>query len=428
MISADAADLAADWGPVPVRGKSAWLRVQLIEAIHTGRLAPGTSLPGGRELARALGVARGTADTVYAQLLDEGFIDLRARRRPVVAGPRGPGPPTPAPPSSAAPPPTPGVPDAALFPHRAWAAATRGALARLSRADLGYPDPSGHPDLRASIAGWLRRTRGVSTTPDDVHVTAGVAHALSLLPSVLSAGAWTIEQPGSDGSVHHLLARRLDVRPVSVDNAGLVPGNVPPDTDAVLVTPSHQYPTGTLMPPRRRRELVDVCRRTEQWIVEDDYDSHLAAPGVVPSAMQALAPDAVILTGSLSKLLAPGLRLGWIVAPPAVAERLRELREQSDLGVSVILQLTVAELIDSGQLDRHLRRARTVYGRRRAQLAAALAPRWSLRGAPVGVHAFARCSDAAEAARLVGEARVPAVAVAGDHWNGAVLSVAAVPA
>lgn len=383
-----ATELVASWGQLPANGKAAWVRTQLIEAIHEGRLGPGTTLPGARDLARSLGVARGTTDAVYSQLMDEGFIHLRPRRRPVVAGRGGAGPAPLAPPTSAAPPPTPGVPDAALFPYRAWTAATRAALAGLSRADLGYPDPTGHPALRAALADWLRRTRGISASADQIHITAGVAHALWLVPAVLGVDAWAVEKPGSPGSTHHLYSRGFGVRPVPVDGSGLVPALIPRDAGAVLVTPSHQYPTGALMPPERRRALVDACRDAGRWIVEDDYDSHLAAPGVVPSAIQALAPDMVILTDSLSKLLAPGLRLGWIVAPRSVADRLRELREQSDLGVSVILQLTVAHLITSGELDRHLRRVRGEYARRRARLAAMLAPRWSLSGAPVGVHTF----------------------------------------
>lgn len=150
MTSDAAAELVGPWGPPPPGGKAAWLRGRLIDAILGGRLPPGTALPGARDLAQAVGLARGTTDAVYAQLQDEGFIRSAPRRRPVVTGGPGPGAPALAPPSSAAPPPSPGVPDPALFPHRAWAAATREALARLSDRDLGYPDP-------AVIRGCARR-------------------------------------------------------------------------------------------------------------------------------------------------------------------------------------------------------------------------------------------------------------------------------
>jgi GntR family transcriptional regulator / MocR family aminotransferase len=432
VTSDTAAELAAPWGSPPAIGKAAWLRGRLIDAILGGRLLPGTALPGARDLARAVGIARGTADAVYAQLQDEGFIRSEPRRRPVVTGGPGPGAPALAPPSSAAPPPSPGVPDPALFPHRAWAAATRVALSGLSDRDLGYPDPAGHPRLRARLADWLARTRGVAAEPDQIHVTGGVSHAMWLLTTVLGAATWAVEQPCSPGTTHHLLRRPVDVVEVPVDGDGLDPaalGRVGGGAGAAMITPSHQYPTGVQLSATRRRTLVDSCRAAGRWIVEDDYDSHLAAPGVVPAAVQALAPDLVVFTGSLSKLLAPGLRLGWIVAPPSVADRLREQREDSDLGVSAVLQLTVAALIESGGLDAHLRRARRVYDERRGKLADRLGPAYELGGAPVGVHAFAPAADASAAAdleRRMTEDGVPAAAVADVRHPGVVISVAAV--
>ncbi|WP_053207833.1 PLP-dependent aminotransferase family protein [Jiangella muralis] len=427
-----AAELVAPWGPPPPVAKAAWLRGRLIDAILGGRLPPGTALPGARDLAQAVGLARGTTDAVYAQLQDEGFIRSAPRRRPVVSGGPGAGAPALAPPSSAAPPPSPGVPDPALFPHRAWAAATREALARLSERDLGYPDPAGHPRLRAALADWLARTRGVSAEPDQIHVTGGVSHAMWMLTTVLDVATWAVERPCSPGTMHHLVRRPVEVVEIPIDADGLDPalldgsGAGGAGVGAVMITPSHQYPTGVQLSASRRRSLVDGCRVAGRWLVEDDYDSHLAAPGVVPAAVQALAPDLVVFTGSLSKLLAPGLRLGWIVAPPTVADRLREQREDSDLGVSVVLQLTVAALIESGGLDRHLRRARRVYDERRSLLTARLAPRYELGGAPVGVHAFAPTVDAAA---LVGEllsSGVPAAPVDDAGHPGAVISVAAV--
>lgn len=429
MPSDAAAELAASWGSPPSTGKAAWLRSRLVDAIRAGRLLPGETLPGARDLAAALGVARGTADTVYAQLLDEGFIRSRPRRRPVVAGGVGAGAPALTPAVSSAPPPTPGVPDSTLFPHRAWAAASRAAQAGLSAADLGYPDPAGHPRLRTRLAEWLSRTRGVAATPDQVHVTAGVSHALWLLTATLAAESWAAEQPCSPGTTHHLYRRPVGVELVPIDGDGLDPALIPARSGVVLLTPSHQYPTGVQLSAPRRRALVAACRAAGRWIVEDDYDSHLAAPGVVPAAVQALAPELVVLTGSLSKLLAPGLRMGWIVAPPAVAARLRQQRQESDLGVSTVLQLTVAELISSGGLDRHLRRARREYDRRRELLTGHVTRLgYQVTGAPVGVHAFARTDGygpGTTLAREMANAGVPAVAVDDDRHSGVVISVAA---
>ncbi len=424
MPSQSAISLVEQWEPTPTQGKRAWLRENLVNAIHSGVLAAGSGLPGARDLAEAVGVSRGTVDSVYAQLTDEGFLRQAERRRPTVAGTPGGRPPPLAPPTSSAPRSTPGVPDAALFPHHAWSVASRAALNGIAALDLGYPDPSGHPALRAALASWLMRTRGISATPDAIHVTGGVSHAIWLLAQALDASAWALERPGSAGS-WHVLRHLVECLPARVDAAGMVPAEIPSAAGAVLLTPSHQYPTGTLMPAERRRAVVDACRGTGSWLVEDDFDSHLAEPGVIPNAVQALAPDGVILMGSLSKLLAPAMRLGWIVAPPDVIERLRDLRQRTDLGESITTQLTVANLISAGELDRHLRRARGEYMRRRKQLAAALAPRWTLSGAPVGVYAFVRTDAADDLVERLVDAGVPNAIVEDDDWPGVVVSVAA---
>jgi GntR family transcriptional regulator / MocR family aminotransferase len=416
--------LVQRWDPAPLAGKGAWLRGNLVKAIHTGVLGAGMSLPGARNLAAAVGVSRGTVDAVYAQLTDEGFLHQQPRRRPTVASKPGVRPPALTAPTSAAPPPTPGAPDATLFPHRAWAAASRAALNGIAARDLGYPDPSGHPVLRAALASWLTRTRGVSVAPDGIHVTAGVSHAIWLLAHALDTPVWALERPGAAGS-RHVLAEIVKCLPVRVDAAGMIPQEIPDAAATVLVTPGHQYPTGTVMPAERRRAVVDACRTGRRWLVEDDFDSHLAEPGVVPAAMQALAPDGVILIGSLSKLLAPGLRLGWIVAPPDVTERLRDLRQRIDLGGSVTTQLTVAELISSGELDRHLRRARHEYRLRRERLAAALAPRWTLSGAPVGVYTFVPTRTPDDLIERLADRNVPSTVVDDPEWAGVVVSVAA---
>lgn len=423
VLSDDAARLAALCGEHPTSGKAEWLRARLISAIHEGRLSAGDPMPGARDLAAALGVSRGTADAVYTQLATEGFLHQRPRRRPTVAGLPGAGPAVPGMPASAAPPPTPGVPDPGLFPHRSWAAASRVALSRLGSGDLGYPDPAGHPKLRAVLADWLRRTRGVSTTPENIHVTAGIAHAMALLAEVLGVPVWACEQPGSPGSIH-MMRQLVSVQPVPIDGSGLQPEAVPAEAGAVLVTPTHQYPTCVLMPAERRRHLVDLSSAAGRWVVEDDWDSHLAPAGV-PSAVQALSPETVVLMGSLSKSLAPALRLGWIVAPPAVAARLRELRQRTDLGVSVVVQLTVAELIASGGLDRHLRRARAEYRRRRGRLAERVRLYGELSGIGAGVHAFVRTSSPAQLVEEMTAEGVPAVVVDDERHPGAVISVAA---
>lgn len=423
MTTDDARRLAAQCGAPPARGKGEWLRASLIAAMYDGRLGPGDTLPGARDLAGALGLSRGTTDVVYTQLVDEGFVERHPRRRPTVAGRSATGPTIPPAPVSAAPPPTPGVPDPTLFPHRAWAAASRAALARITDDDLGYPDPSGHPRLRSVLADWLRRTRGVTTTPDGIHVTCGIAHALALLAEVLGARTWAVESPGSPGSTH-MMRQLVDVRQVPIDDAGMVPEAVPAEAGAVLITPTHQYPTGVLMPPERRRALVETSAAAGRWVIEDDWDS-LLSPAGIPSAVQALSPATVIMLGSLSKALAPGLRLGWIVAPPPVVERLGELRRRTDLGVSAITQLTAAELVASGALDRHLRKVRGEYGRRRDRLADRVRAHGPVLGVPGGVHAFVSTTAQAALVAEMDAAGVPAEAVDDERFPGVVVGVAA---
>lgn len=368
-------------------------------------------------------MSRGTVDAVYSQLSAEGFLRLRPRCKPTVAGVPGVGPSVPDEPTSAAPPPTPGVPDPGLFPHRAWTAATRRAHATLARADLGYPDPSGHPRLRSVLADWLRRTRGVAALPDSIHVTGGAAHAMALLGDVLGADAWALESPGSPGSTH-MMRQLVTVHQTPIDDEGLVVEAIPAEAGAVLVTPTHQYPTGVRMPAHRRRQLVDTSSVERRWVVEDDWDSHLASPSV-PSALQALAPDTVVLIGSLSKALAPALRLGWIVAPHAVAKRLEHARTRSDLGVSVMVQLAAAEMIESGALDRHLRHVRGEYSRRRRRLAAAVQPFGELIGCEGGVHAFVRTESPQVLVEEMRRRGVPTDVVVNDRYPGVVVSVAA---
>ena len=279
-------------------GKGTWLRANLVKAIHAGVLGAGTSLPGARDLADAAGVSRGTVDAVYTQLADEGFWaggasppDCGRHARTSAAGAgssdlRG----------TAI---DAGVCRTPVCSHTdAWAAASRAVLNGIAAGDLGHPDPSGHPVLRAALASWLTRTRGALATPDAIDVTGGVSHAMWLLATcwVRRHGRWNDLDPLGRGTY---CARWSNVCPFGWMLPGMVPGDIPEASGAVLVTPSHQYPTGSMMPAERRRAVVDACRRAGRWLVEDDFDSHLAEPGVVPGAMQALAPDGVVLMGSL---------------------------------------------------------------------------------------------------------------------------------
>lgn len=270
--------LQLDRTAAPPRGTGEWLAAQLRSAVHDGRLAEGALLPSTRTLAADLGVSRGVVVGAYARLVDEGLLTGRAgggtrvAAGAVVAAAVPAGHPRPVGPVGGPPPPVdgtraldlwPGVPDLSAFPRAAWLRAEREVLVAASARDLGYPDPRGHPALREQLVGWLARTRGVRALPDEVLVVSGVAQALALTAQVLvSRGERTVavEDPGSRGARDELAHWGLQPVAVPVDDDGLdvgalhaLGGDAP---GVVVVTPAHQYPTGVVLSPARRRALL----------------------------------------------------------------------------------------------------------------------------------------------------------------------------
>lgn len=408
--------LGAGAGPVtavPPSGRTAWLRAGLRRAVVDGALPPGTVLPGARPLATRLGVARGTVAEAVQQLVDEGYLTARPRSGVVVSWQ----PAAPAPPPTTARPgaPSPGQPDTALYPRASWAALVRGVLAQVPAEDLGYPPPAGHPALRAALADHLRRTRGADVSADDVVVVAGVAQVGALL---VGAGLrrWAVESPGSPGQGAQLRHLGADVVEVPVDGDGLVTTalDVGGPLDAVVVTAAHQYPTGCVLAPARRQDLVRRARAGGFVVVEDDYDAELRYDREPVGVMQALGPDVVVLAGSVSKPLAPALRLGWMVPPPPLREAVVAAKHAADLGSPVVDQLALARMLSSGAYLRHVRRVRGVYRARRDMLLEALArhvPQVPVTGVSAGLHVYlARLGEpaAARARALLAERGVPA--------------------
>jgi GntR family transcriptional regulator/MocR family aminotransferase len=369
-------DLHLDLDGTRVRGA---LERSLREAVRGGRLAPGTRLPSSRALARDLGIARNTVANAYGQLVAEGWLEARqgagttVAHRPAVAAPAG----------SASPPPRaprfdlrPGRPDLAAFPREGWLAAARRALREAPYEALGYGDPRGRSELRRALAGYLARARGVAASPERIVVCTGLAQGLSLLRAVLG-GRWAVEEYG-----HAAHRRGLDAEPLAVDDAGAVVAELG-SARAALLTPAHQFPLGSTLSPTRRREAVAWARATGGTLVEDDYDGEFRYDRRPVGALQALAPDRVVYAGTASKSLAPGVRLGWLVLPGELVEPVVAARAHGDWP-SALDQLTLAELIESGGYDRHVRRMRLVYRRRRDRLAAVL-PR--VQGIDAGLHA-----------------------------------------
>ena len=283
----------------------------------------------------------------------------------------------------------PGVPDLSAFPRRAWLAAARKVLATAPDHLLGYPDPRGVPQLRAALADYLARARGVTADPAHIVICAGFAHGLAGISRALrAAGAATLAVEAYGHQTHRDIAagQGLRLRPLPVDGMGAVIGRAD-GADAVLLTPAHQFPLGVTLHPRRRREVAD-------WggvVIEDDYDGEFRYDRQPVGALQTLAPDHVIYAGTASKSLAPSLRLGWLVVPPRLLDA---VAAELAAGPSALDQLTLAEFIISGGYDRQIRRARLAYRRRRDRLATALR-RQGLRvsGIAAGMHAVLELPD-----------------------------------
>jgi GntR family transcriptional regulator/MocR family aminotransferase len=389
--------------------------------IRSGRLAPGTRLPGTRELARELGVSRGVAVEAYAQLTAEGYLTTARGAGSVVAAGA-----TPAPSPLADAPARlvpavgphpayhfhPGIPDLAAFPRAAWQRSLRAALRSAPDAALGYGPVTGAEPLRESLAHYLGRARGVVAEPQRVVVTSGLTQGLALICRLLRArGARRVAMEDPGFLEHRMVVRHhgLEAVPVRVDDQGLQTAELERlDADAVVVTPAHQAPLGVVLAPERRTALLAWAQRRDALVFEDDYDAEYRYDRGPIGALQGLAPDRVVYAGSASKVLAPGVRLGWLVAPAGLVDELAREKRLDDVGSPVLDQLALADFLARGELDRHLRRMRPHYRQRRDALAAALAerlPQVRLGGIAAGLHAVALLPWETDEAALVAAAR-----------------------
>jgi GntR family transcriptional regulator/MocR family aminotransferase len=383
------------------------LRVQLErelrEAIRSGRLAPGERLPSSRKLADELGVSRGLVLECYSQLQAEGYLTSHtgSATRVAAAAHEPPAPAEPAPPAERfAISFRHGTPDLRTFPRRDWAWAMRDVLRTAPAEAFGYPDPRGSRRLSEVLAAYLRRVRGVACDPERIVICTGFAQGLNLVARALARRGITeiaFEDPGYDEQ--RTIARHAGIRvtPVGLDAGGIdVEALAATRARAVVLTPAHQWPTGVVLAPERRQAVIEWARERDATILEDDYDAEFRYDREPVGALQGLAPERVAAFGTVSKSLGPGLRLGWIVCPPALAGAIAEEKARADHGCPTLEQLALAKLIESGRYDRHLRRMRAVYSQRRKVLVDALrrhAPEVELRGLAAGFHAVARLPD-----------------------------------
>jgi GntR family transcriptional regulator/MocR family aminotransferase len=419
------------------RSLRAQLEDQLRAAIRRGALRAGTALPSSRALARELGVSRGVVVEAYAQLAAEGFLAARpgaTTRVAEVAPEGGAGAGAGARAGAIAervPPPVrfdfrPESADLAAFPRQAWTAALRDAIREAPDVALGYGDRCGAPALRAVLASYLGRARGVAADPEHIVVCTGITQAVALLARALRRGgvrAIAVEDPGFP--VHRMVLARegLRVVPVPVDAGGLVVEalDAHAEVGAVLVTPAHQMPLGMGLAPERRAALVAWATARGGWVLEDDYDGEYRFDRDPVGALQALAPDRVVYMGSASKTLAPALRLGWMAVAPELYEAVGDAKALADSGTPQLDQLALARFVEKGDLDRHLRRMRTRYRVRRDVLLPALAehvPQVAVEGLPAGLHVSGRLAPEIALGPLLARAWAADIGLFGYEHGG----------
>jgi GntR family transcriptional regulator / MocR family aminotransferase len=407
-----------DWDPGKPR------RVQLEEmlraAVRDGRLRPGSRLPSSRALAAQLGISRRLVVEVYEQLAAEGYLVAAPGSGTRVAAGAGGGAVDPAPP-----PPEPllfpgtgislfpGAPELSLFPRRAWGRALRRALATLPDARLGYGEFAGTTELRVALAEHLGRARAADAAAARIVVTGGFQQGLRLFCAIVRSRGGTrvaVEDPGFPMVSWTVEAERLEVVPVAVDDEGIdVDALAAADPDAVVVTPAHSLPTGAVLAPQRRRQLVAWARQRGALVLEDDYDAELRYDRGPAGALQGLAPEVVVLAGTVSKTLAPALRLGWLLLPAELVPATVVGRAADDGGGPRLEELALAELLASGGFDRHLRSARQRYRAKRAVLLEALEaelPGARVRGVAAGLHALLELPPGSDEAAVVSACRV----------------------
>jgi GntR family transcriptional regulator/MocR family aminotransferase len=436
---------------------------QLRRAILEDRLRPGDALPPTRLLARGLGVSRTTATLAYERLAGEGFVTarvgagtfvservarmpkdtatrraravdreaLRPRRvwdsisiptafdRPAQFDFRS------------------GLPDASLFPHRAW----RRVMARVLREDRAvsggvYGHPAGHRGLREAIARHVGIARGVTTSPDDVVVTSGTQQALDLIARVLLApgDAVAVEDPGYPPPRRLFMSLGAGVHHVPVDADGLIVDAIPRHTRLVYVTPSHQYPLGMSMTLSRRLALLEWAERHNAAIIEDDYDSEFRFGGRPIEPLQTLdSAGRVVYVGSFSKTLLPTLRLGFVVTPPSLSKAVYKAKHVTDWHTSMLAQAALAQFIDESAFARHIRKVGAVYRVRHAMISDTLmrefAGQLDVIPSSVGLHVAATArASADQVAAVVSRAADAGVAVqelskyaAGAAWRSGLL-------
>jgi len=398
------------------------LEEQLRQAIRSGALPAGSSLPSTRVLAEDIGVSRGVVTRAYTQLAFEGYLLLRKGAIPTVrtssqldrkreAKPKN------------------GdaasrirydlrahLPEVASFPRKAWLRSVRDSLARARHTDLSYGDAAGLWELRVEVANYLVRARGVSAEPEQVVITGGSTHSLALIGRVLARRGKT--QMAFENPSHYILhgvaeSAGQEIVSSPVDDEGIRTDLIG-EAQSVVVSPAHQFPSGVALSPIRRELLLTWARDTGGLIIEDDYDAEFRYDRAPIGALQGLDPEHVVYIGSTGKTLVPALRLGWAVLPESVIEDFTLELFSTMLHVSGMDQLAFADFLRRGEFDRHLRQMRAIYRDRRDLLVTELAnllPGLRISGIAAGLHVVLEMPSCEIAESVCTRARSRGVAV-----------------
>ncbi len=410
------------------------------EAILQQMLAVGMQLPSSRELARELGLSRNTVMFAYEQLIAEGYLETRPGAGSFVADTT---PshvtecvkkkPAPLPASSEFPSLSrrgkqvmaqvgvseqqwgafmPGVPDVSHFPYKIWSRLHNKVWRRARIELLSYSQAGGFLPLRTAIADYLRLARSVNCRAENVLITSGIHQSIDLIAKLLGdAGqrAW-VEDPGYWGTRSVLHALDMECVPIPVDDEGMNFANQLAVSDGtapklIFVTPSHQYPTGVTMSLARRRQLVEYAQAHGAWVVEDDYDSEFRFGGRPLASLQGMdSQQRVLYMGTFSKTLFPGLRTGFLVVPPALADVFATALSELYRGGHLFTQAVLSDFINEGHFASHVRRMRQLYSERRLclqrEIHAHFGERFAIQGGDAGLHLALRLADDCDDVRL----------------------------
>ncbi|HTU88212.1 MAG TPA: PLP-dependent aminotransferase family protein [Solirubrobacteraceae bacterium] len=409
----------------------AQLERELRDAIRAGRLRAGAKLPPSRLLAEELEISRGVVVEAYSQLVAEGYLVARAGDGTRIAGGLAQQPPA-APASSA----TArrirydlrsGIPDLSFFPRRDWQSAMSTALRELPDVALTYGSRRGLRQLRTALSTYLGRVRAAVADPDRVFITAGATHAMEIVWQTIGqrgARRVAVEDPAWAPIPQAVVQAGLEAIPIRVDRDGLDVDELErADVDAVVLSPAHQYPTGTVLAPERRTRLIAWARRRGALVVEDDYDSEYRYDREPIASLQGLAPDCVAYVGTASKTLAPALRIGWVLVPSHLVGEMAAQHGVARALPSVLVQASYAILLERGDIDRHLRRTRRRYQARRNALIGALEdrlPQASVGGTAAGLHLIAWLPEGTDENAIADAAAGRGVAIHTLHQDCAV--------